>query len=177
MKSLITAVLAVAAGLLVASMLGVASAEAPTTAPVRTVAVQGVASVPIAQGSTAGAATAVYRQAMANAVLDGQSKAEFLAGKLGATLGSVQSIVEGGGSISCTSSEPSGYTEYEGEQPDFGSPGGSVSPVQAAKSVAPRVAPAHKRKKKAKHPTPVAKKATVASCTLTTQVSLVDALN
>ncbi len=179
MKSLITAIFAVAAGLLVASTLGVAAAEAPTTPPLRTVTVEGVASVPVAQGAKAAAATAVYRQAMANAVLDGQSKAEFLAGKVGATLGSVQSVVEGGGSISCTGGEESGYVEYEGEQPDFGS-GSSVSPITAAKGVAAPRAPTHKpkkKKKKTKRTTPTAKKAATGTCTLTTQVSLVDTIN
>jgi hypothetical protein len=183
MRSLIAAILAVAAGLLIASTLGVAAAEAPTiTAPIRTVSVQGVANVAVAQGASAAVATAAYRQAMADAVLDGQSKAEFLAGKVGATVGSVQSVVEGGGSISCTNSaEESGYAEYEGEQPDFGSGSGSVSPVESAKSVAPpraTVAPKpKKKKKKTKRPTPTAKKATVTSCALYTQVALVDDLN
>jgi hypothetical protein len=178
MKRLIAAILAGGAALLVASMLGVAAAEAPTTAPLRTVTVEGVASVPVAQGAKAAAATAVYRQAMANAVLDGQSKAEFLAGKVGATLGSVQSVVEGGGSISCTGGEESGYVEYEGEQPDFGS-GSSVSPITAAKGVAAPRAPTHKpkKKKKTKRTTPTAKKAATGTCTLTTQVSLVDTIN
>jgi hypothetical protein len=139
-----------------------------------------VANVPVAQGANVAVATAAYRQAMADAVLDGQSKAEFLAGKVGATVGSVQSVAEGGGSISCTGAgEESGYVSYEGEQPDFGS-GNSVSPVERANSVAPRtttVTKPKKKKKKAKHPTPTAKKANTATCTLYAQVSLVDDLN
>jgi hypothetical protein len=177
MRSLIAAILAVAAGLLIASTLGVAAAEAPTTtAPLRTVTVEGVANVPVAQGANVAVATVAYRLAMADAVLDGQSKAEFLAGKVGTTVGSVQSVAEGGGSISCTdSSEESGYASYEGEQPDFGS-GNSVSPVESA---APRaaIAPKSTKKKKAKHPTPTAKKANTATCNLSAQVSLVDDLN
>jgi hypothetical protein len=178
MRSLIAAILAVAAGLLIVSTLGVAAAEAPTTtAPLRTVTVQGVANVPVGQGANVAVATAAYRQAMADAVLDGQSKAEFLAGKVGATVGSVQSVVEGGGSISCTdNSEESGYAPYEGEQPDFGS-GNSVSPVENAAAPRAAIAPKLTEKKKAKHPTPTAKKANTATCTLYAQVSLVDDLN
>jgi len=90
-RSAIAATLAVAAGLVAVNMLGVASAEAPTTAtPLRSVSVEGVATVPIAQNANLAAATAVYRQAMANAMADGQSKAEFLAGKAAGTLGSVR---------------------------------------------------------------------------------------
>ena len=55
--------------------------------PSRTVSVEGVATVPIAQNANLAAATSVYRQGMAAAVADGQSKAEFLASKAGATLG------------------------------------------------------------------------------------------
>jgi hypothetical protein len=138
MRSAIAATLAVAAGLVLASMLGVASAEAPTTTtatPLRTVSVDGVAMVPVAQGANRAVATAVYREGMAGAISDGQGKAEFLASKAGATLGAVQSIVEGGGSIQCTTGGESGYVEYEGEQPDFGSPSVSVTP-----NLAPRVA-------------------------------------
>ena len=95
--------------------------------------VEGVANVPIAQDANLATATAVYRQGMAAAMTDGQGKAEFLASKAGVTLGGVQSIVEGGGYIGCTSSEETSYTEYEGEQPDFGSPPSSIaaSPVPA----------------------------------------------
>jgi hypothetical protein len=182
MRSAIAATLAVAAGLVVANMLGVASAEAPTTAtPVRTVSVDGVANVPVAQGANRAVATAAYREGMAGAVSDGLGKAEFLAGKAGATLGSVQSIVEGGGSIQCTTGGESGYVEYEGEQPDFGSPSVSVEPA-----LAPRVAgsavkptvhkPGSKRPKKKKKK-PAAKAASAAVCTLSTDVTLVYALD
>jgi hypothetical protein len=170
-RSAIAATLAVAAGLVVANMLGVAAAEAPTTpTPLRSVSVEGVATVPIAQNANLAAATAVYRQAMANAMADGQSKAEFLAGRAAVTLGSVQSIVEGGGSIGCTSDEESSYVEYEGERPDFGSPATTVSPLHAAAAPAtPSV-----RKPKLKHPKrrTTAKKASAATCTLSTAVAL-----
>jgi hypothetical protein len=174
MRRAIAPLIAVAAGLVAANMIGVAAAEAPTTTPVRTVSVAGVATVPIAQGASAAAATAVYRQGMALAVADGQSKAEFLVGKLGGTLGSVQSIAEGGGSISCTGGEESGYVEYQGEQPDFGSPTSSVEPLRAEAAPSAAVGkPAVKHHKKKHH---AAKKASATACTLSTQVSLVFAI-
>src|SRR5271165_1631531 len=86
-------------------MLGVAAAEAPTTTSLRTVSVEGVASEPLAQGANAASATAVYRQAMAAAVADGQAKAEFLAQKVGATVGVAQSVAVAG-APSSTSSKP-----------------------------------------------------------------------
>ena len=64
--------------------------------------VEGVAQVPIAQDANSPRRRRVYRQAMAEAMTDGQSKAEFLAGKAAVTLGSVQRIVEAGGYINCT---------------------------------------------------------------------------
>jgi hypothetical protein len=175
MKSVIAATLVVAAGLVVVNMLGVAAAEAPTTTPVRTVSVEGVATVPIGQYAKLAEATAVYRQGMADAVADGQSKAEFLAVKAGATLGSVQSIVEGGGSISCTGYEESSYGEYQGELPDFGSPAYDISAAAAPAPEAARTV----RKPAAKHPKKhaSAKKASAPVCTLGAQVSLVYAID
>lgn len=180
MRNAIAATTAVAAVLVVANMLGVAAAEAPTaptgTTPVRSVSVGGVANVPIAQGANLAAATAVYRQGMAAAVADGQGKAEYLASKAGVTLGAVQSIVEGGGSIECTGGEESGYVEYDGEQPDFGSPASSsVVPLEAtSRSSTPTVRkPALKHRKK--HA--VAKQASATACTLSAQVSLAYAIN
>jgi hypothetical protein len=177
MRNAIAATLVVLVGLAVANMLGVAAAEAPTTStttPVRTISVEGVATVPITQGANRATATTAYREAMAAALADGQSKAEFLASKAGVTLSLVQSIAEGGGSINCTGGEESEYVEYQGEQPDFGSTDASVSPIEAA--AAPRATvvrkPAVKRRKK--HPT--AKKASVGGCTLSTQVSLAYAI-
>jgi hypothetical protein len=159
--------------LFAASMLGVAVAEAPTATPLRTVAVQGVANLPIGQTDNAQAATAVYREAMAAAVTDAQTKASFLAGKVGATLGAVQSVVEDGGYISCRGGDESGYAEYEGEQPDFGSgPRSGIVPLRAA-ARAVRSAP---RSKRHKHRAPTARKATTGSCTLSAQVSLAYAI-
>lgn len=92
------------------------------------------------------------------------------------TLSSVQSIAEGGGSISCSDGgEESEYVEYQGEQPDFGSTNASVTPLEAAAAPAvskvPKPAVKHRRKK---HPT--AKKASATTCTLSTQVSLAYAI-
>jgi hypothetical protein len=185
MKSAIAATLAVAAGLVLANMLGVAAAEAPTTTtatPVRTVSVDGVASVPVAQGANRAVATAAYREGMAAAVADGQSKAEFLAGKTAATLGDVQSVIEGGGSIECTGGEESSYVEYEGEQPDFGSPSVSVSPEVAQRALHSTSAPTVHRPQ-VKHPKkkhkrkPSAKAASATACTLSTEVTLVYAIS
>ncbi len=177
MKRAFAAMVAVAAVLFAASMLGVAVAEAPTATPPRTIGVQGVANVPIGQGDNVQAATAVYREAMAAAVADGQSKASFLAGKVSATLAAVQSVVEDGGYISCTGSGESGYVQYEGEQPDFGSNSGPrlLAGAAAPTSSAPAVSHAQTPKRK-KRKTPKAKKASSAGCMLTAQVSLVYAI-
>jgi len=144
---------------------------------VRTVSVQGVGTAPLAQGSSAASATADYRQAMAAAVSDGQNKAEFLAAKVGATLGVAQSVTEGGGSIECRGEE-STYTGYEGEQPDFGSSPTTVGPLRAAAAAPPAAPSSHKVKskhRKARHPS--AKTAAASTCTLSAQVSLVYALD
>ncbi len=184
MRRIVIAATAVAtAGLVAAGVLGVASAETPTapspaaaTPPLRSVSVEGVATEPIDQSATAAVATGVYRQGMTDAVSDGQAKAQFLAGKTGATLGPIQSVVEGGGYINCA-----GNNEYLGEQPDFGSP---TVPISAngvgVRGAAPRasspgsVPPARRRRHRR---APKAKRATATICTLSTQVSLVYALS
>lgn len=175
MRVVVIAVAIAAAGLLAAGILGVAGAEtppapAPATMP-RTVSVEGVAGVPVPSEASAEAANAAYRQAMAAAIADGQSKAQFLAEKSGATLGQVQSVAEGGGYIQCP-----GELEYQGAQPDFG----QGAPVISAGSVAaatpravlhpPRASPKHRKRRKAR-------KATAQTCTLSTQVALVYALS
>jgi hypothetical protein len=118
---------------------------------------------------------------MAAAATDGQAKAQLLASSAGVTLGAVQSIVENGGYIGCTGNE----IEYLGEQPDFGSPGvvesgGVVTAPRVAGAVAPvagKPAVKHAKKKKHKKTAPVAKRASVAGCTLTAQVSLTYAIS
>ncbi len=178
MKSPIAAIAGAAAALIASSMLGVAAAEAPTTTSLRTVSVEGVASQPLAQGANAATATGVYRQAMAAAVADGQAKAEFLAAKVGATLGVAQSVAEGGGGISCTGGGESGYVQYEGEQPDFGyaqQVGGIAAPAAApVVAGAPSGTSSKPRpRKKKKHRTTPAVKAAATSCSLNTQVSVI----
>jgi hypothetical protein len=189
MRLMIPATTVTVVSLIVVGLLGVASAEAPTaTTPPPTVSVQGVATEPIEQSASSATATAVYRQGMADSITDGQAKAQFLASKAGVTLGSVQSIVEGGGYIGCTGGEESSNDEYQGAQPDFGSPGATTStPVfnapRALNKATPGVrkpAAKHSKKKKPKKTsakqasaTTNATTASATTCTLSTQVSLV----
>lgn len=181
MRSVIAATLAVVAGLVAANMLGVASAEAPTTttAPERSLSVEGVANVPIAQSASLATATAAYRQAMAEAMADGQSKAEYLAAKAAVTLGSVQRIVEAGGYIDCTNTEETSYAEYEGEQPDFGSPPATIAVPHAAEESQATPRSGAVRRPTLKHPKKrvSAHKASAAKCTLTASVALVYAIS
>jgi hypothetical protein len=177
MKLTLTAVLAAVAALVIANMIGTAVAEAPTTTTLRTVSVEGIGTQPIAQNADAATATGVYRQAMAAAVVDGQSKAEFLTGKVGATLGAAQTVTEDGGGIECSSGGEEGWESYKGEEPDFGSArnAGQVLSSTAAPPAASSPSSAVKRtsaKRHRKHKRPVAKKATAAGCKLTAQVSL-----
>lgn len=177
MRIAIAATVTAAAGLIAAGMLGVATGEAPTSSPPRIASVQGVATEAINQSASAAAATAVYRQGMADAVTDGLAKAQFLASKAGASLGPVQSVVEDGGYITCR-----GEVEYTGEQPDFGSPDLSISASGVrAGTTRPTPVPALSKKpatkRKKRHKGPTAKKANVSTCTLSTQVSLAYALS
>jgi hypothetical protein len=175
MRVVVIAALAAAAGLIAVGLLGVATAEAPTSAPPRTVSVQGVATESIDRAASAQAATAVYHQGMLDAVTDGQAKAQLLAGRVGATLGPIQSVVEDGGYITCSNAGEPGYAEYEGAQPDFGSPQVSAVAPLSAPAAAPRVAvgphkPAVRRNTPRRRRT--AKKAALVGCTLSTRVSL-----
>ncbi len=181
MRVSIAAMAGGAVALTAASMLGVASAEAPApTAAPRTVSVEGVATnVPIAQGASAATANAVYRQGMEAAVADAHSKAEFLAGKVGGSIGAAQSVAEGGGGISCTGGEGSTYVEYTGEQPDFGSPNVSVGPLRGSAIAAPQASPGRApalRRRHRRH-TATGKAAAAGTCTLSTQVSVAYLLN
>lgn len=176
---MIAAAAAATIALVAVGMLGVASAEAPTTTtPPPTVSVQGVATEPIEPSASAATATTVYRQGMAGAISDGQAKAQFLAEKAAVTLGAVQGIVEDGGYIECAGNE-----EYLGEQPDFGSPdvATSVPGISTPRAVAETpTAKAHKpvvKHAKKKRKSPAAKRASTAGCTLSAQVSLVYALS
>jgi hypothetical protein len=173
MRIPIAATLAAVAALVAASMLGVASAEAPTGAtPTRSVSIEGIGSAPIPQGADAATANNAYRQAMAAALSDGQSKASFLAGKAGGSLGAVLSIVEDGGYVGCTNpgSTESPYAEYEGAQPDIGYARSAPSPIAAA-TASPSKARAGKPAGK-KHRKRRAKKATAASCAVSANLSV-----
>lgn len=174
MRSALIAILAVVATLIAVGMLGVASAEAPTGSPVRTVGVEGVGKAPIAQEADAAAANAAYRQAMAAAISDGQEKAQFLASHVGGTLGAVQSVIEQNGFVDCEEANNE-YTPYRGASPDFGSGrSGAVAAPEAASGAgksSPTVG-SHKSPSKHKKKKKKAKKATVASCAVTAGVSL-----
>ena len=176
MRRLLVGILVAAATLVAASMLGVAAAEAPTSASstARLVAVSGVAEVPIAQEADKAAADGAYHQALAAAVEDGHMKAEVLASKAGATLGAVQTIEESGGSIECGVSG-SGETEtvnaYEGAQPDFGyaaAPRGGLE-ASAAPAAPQRLGKARAKKRKSKKHAVAASGTT---CTLSARVEL-----
>ncbi|MGH2904159.1 MAG: hypothetical protein ACRDK7_11335 [Solirubrobacteraceae bacterium] len=182
LKVLIPATAITLIALVAVGVLGVAAAEAPTTAsPPPTVSVQGIAIVPIEQSASSATATTVYRQGMAAAITDGQAKAQFLASSAGVALGAVQGIVENGGYIECAGEG----VEYLGERPDFGSPGGEsyggevgVPRVDgAATPVARRPAVKHRKKKRKHKHAPVAKRASAAGCMLTAQVSLTYAIS
>ncbi|HEV3321098.1 MAG TPA: hypothetical protein VG147_02775 [Solirubrobacteraceae bacterium] len=144
------------------------SSTPQTSAPLRTVSVEGVAKAPVVPTASSEVAIAAYRSAMAAAIVDGQAKAQFLAEKAGATVGQVQSIAEGNGYIQC----PEGV-EYEGAQPDFGS-GSILERASVAPAAAPGLAQAHKAKPPAKHhKRRTAKRSAAESCTVSTQVALV----
>jgi hypothetical protein len=180
-KRTFAAIAAAVLAFFAANMLSVAVAEAPTATPQRTISVQGLATLPIGQFDDGATATAVYREGMATAVTDGQSKASFLAGKVGATLTTVQSVIEDGGYIDCIGGDESSYAEYGGVMPDFGSapqPSVTAAPVSAA-APAKGSSGGAIRRVKPKRPTrkhPTAKKAAAVTCTLTAQVSLIYAI-
>jgi len=173
MRYALTAILAAGAALIAVGMLGVASAEAPTVTPVRTVGVEGVGKAPVAQEADATAAIGAYRQATAAAITDGQEKAQFLASHVGGTLGAVQSVVESSGGVECEA-PGNEYEQYLGVEPDFGNGRGvAVAPEAAANagrspasSGGPKAVHKHKKKKKK------AKTATAVSCTVTAGVNI-----
>jgi hypothetical protein len=170
----LTAMLVAAAALIAAGLLGVASAEAPTTTPVRTVGVEGTGNAPIAREANATVANAAYRQAMAAAISDGLEKAQFLATRVGGTLGAVQSVVEENGYVSCEG-EGNEYNSYLGVEPDFGSgqaPSGrfeEAAPSASSRSRGSAPTTAHKSKPKNKKK---AKKASAVSCTVSASVAI-----
>jgi hypothetical protein len=179
MRHALTAILAAAAALIAVGMLGVASAEAPTVTPVRTVGVEGVGKAPVPQEADRAAANAAYRQAMAAAIGDGREKAQFLASHVGGTLGAVQSVVEQNGYVECERVGAE-YTPYLGVEPDFGTGRGagvSVAPEAAAPRAGRSLPSAGTPKSGQKHKKKKAKAATAASCTVTAGVTLNYALD
>ena len=176
MNRIIAWVLMATAALLAASMLGVAAAEAPTaTTPPHVVSVAGAARVPIAQNAEQSAAIAAYHQALTAAVEDGKGKAQLLAAAAGVTLGAVQSVIEGGGSVGCTGLNGEGeYTPYEGAEPDFGSGGvEGVRGVPSAAASTPALKKSSKPKKKKKKKPKGAKAASAPACMVSADVTLI----
>ena len=168
-----------AAVLIVLGCLGGSPAAYGAEAPTPTVSVVGVATVAISQVASQAEANAAYRQGLSAAIGDGHEKAEFLAAQTGAKAGSIQQIVERGGSIECAVHAEEGpltqYESYKGAQPDFGSVesyGSRVFNAAAAPAAAPTAKTTQPRKKKHKKHKVKAKKAVAASCTLSTQVVL-----
>jgi hypothetical protein len=157
--------------------LGGATEAYAAEGPPPSVSVEGVANVAISQDAGQAEANAAYRQGLSAAIGDGHEKAEFLATETGAKLGSIQQIVERGGSIECVLPAEEGpltqYEQYKGAEPDFGSVEPSASRFVAAPEASPspastRTTPPRKKKQKGK-----AKKATdVVRCTLSTRVVL-----
>jgi hypothetical protein len=175
------------AAAIAAGALGVASGEGPAgSTAARTVSVGGVGVVPIAVKASAAEATSVYREGMAKALVDAQSKAAFLAEKSGVALGAVVNMVEDGGSIECIGAyEEEGsaaYARYEGEQPDFGwghDPGVVVGPSGSAVAPTGAVSPArgvpHRPKAKKRKKAHKASTST-ARCNLTANVAAIYAI-
>jgi len=156
-------------GLIGASVLGTATAQSPVPSPPRTVSVQGSGNAAIDSSAGGDSANAAYRQGLLAAVSDGQSKAAFLAGRVGGTLGAVQSVSEGGGYIDC------GDGDYTGVQPDFGDGSSGVQFSASAPASAgspgrssPRPTPRKKRRRRK-----VGKAHRASTCTLNAQVSLI----
>ncbi len=175
MRITVFAGVAASIALAVGGLVGVGDAAETTNSsgPVRTVSVEGVALVPIDGRASAGTADGTYRKALAEAVADGQSKAQLLAEKTGSSVGAIQTVTEGSGSIECLEGE------YEGVLPDFGQGGAALVTPDAASVSPSRPVAKHKV---AKHKSSrggargrrrQAEKADVAGCTLSAHVGLV----
>ena len=170
-----------ASALLLVGCLAAATSAHADEVPPPSVAVEGVATVPISKTASSTEADNAYRQGLAAAIADGLGKAEFLAEQTAAKVGSIDQIEEAGGSVDCeayseagsdTSGEP-----YEGAEPDFGSVTDDTSVGLARAPLAPaavtQATKDHKKPKKHKKKhRPKAKKAGGVRCTLSTQVLL-----
>lgn len=162
--------------LFVAGCLGAAPEALAAEAPPPAVSVEGVANVAISQTADQAEANAAYRQGLAAAIGDGHEKAEFLAASTGAKVGSIQQILERGGSIECGSPTAEGplteYQEYKGAEPDFGSVESAGSRFAVAPETASSTTPRGTSKPKRKKHKAKAKKASAVRCTLSAEVGL-----
>ncbi len=163
--------------LCVGGCLGGATEAYAAEAPPATVSVEGVANVAISQTASQAEADAAYRRGLTAAIGDGREKAEFLAAGTGAKVGSIQQIIERGGSIECALPAEEGplseYQQYKGAEPDFGSVESSGSRFVVAPESTPSAGSTKTPKPKRKKHKAKAKKAAVAvRCTLSTQVAL-----
>jgi hypothetical protein len=161
---------------------GVPGAFAAEAAP-PSVSVEGVANVPISQTADQASADAVYRQGLTAAIADGLEKATFFATATGAKVGSIEQIVEQGGSIECDLPAEAGtdkeYEPYNGLQPDFGSvplagtAAGYAAPAAPEVAVSrPKIVTKKSKKHKRKHKATAKKAAEAVHCTLSAQVVL-----
>lgn len=162
--------------LFVAVCLGGAPEALAAETPPSAVSVEGVATVAISQAANQAEANAAYRQGLAAAIGDGHEKAEFLAISTGAKVGSIQQIIERGGSIECALPAAAGplteYQEYKGAEPDFGSVESSGTRFAVAPETASNTAPRGTAKSKRKKHKAKAKKAVAVRCTLSAEVGL-----
>ncbi|MEA2255680.1 MAG: hypothetical protein QOG35_1725 [Solirubrobacteraceae bacterium] len=101
MRRWIGVVLAAAAALTAAGVLGVAGAQTPATpaAGERLVTVNGGSAGQVSSDASASDRRAAYRTALGAALDDAAAKAGFVAQRTGLTLGAVQSVAEQTGSV------------------------------------------------------------------------------
>jgi hypothetical protein len=101
MRRWIGVVLAATAGLALAGVLGVASAQQPaaTSTAQRLLTVNGGSTAEVGSEASTSARRAAYGAALGAAVEDARGKAAFLAERSGLTLGAVQSVTEQTGSV------------------------------------------------------------------------------
>ena len=143
------------------SMLVVApAAGAEEVQSVNTVSVVGIGYAPIAPTANRTEADGAYGQALINAVGEGLSKAQALAGATGAKVGPIEAISESGKHREIQCKNAAGESApYKGTEPDSGAAGPptiAVEPALPVRVVAPvvakSIAPKHaKHKKKKKH--------------------------
>ncbi len=101
MRRWIGVVLAAAAALALAGVLGVAGAQQPasTSTTQRLLTVNGGGSAEVGSEASTSVRRAAYGAALGAALEDARAKAAFLAGRSGLTLGAVQTLTEQTGSV------------------------------------------------------------------------------